>query len=147
MNEIKIDISLEVYKALVMQMEYPNQPFDEILKKVLKINSTASSQGLISSSPFYIIKKSKRGIEARGRYADDRKKKFKVLQGSKISPIEDKSIQPRYKDIRNQLYKTGLIDNNWLLKQDYVFNSISEAASVISGGSRNGNLVWNEAQG
>jgi predicted type IV restriction endonuclease len=92
----------------------------------------------------YKINKVKDGVNASGRYYDN--KKFIVLKNSTVSLELDASFGKGAADgafeLRKDLEKTGIIDANRQFIEDYTFNSISQAACVVLGGSRNGLRTW-----
>ena len=46
-------------------------------------------------------------------------------------------------ELRKDLERTGIINGNREFTEDYTFNSISQAACVVLGGSRSGPREWN----
>jgi len=98
----------------------------------------------IKNSKIYEINNVKAGVNAKGQYYD--KKKFTVLSASTVSIELDKTFGisaavGAYK-LRKDLEKTGIINIDRKLTEDYTFNSISQAACVLLGGSRNGKKEW-----
>ena len=85
---------------------------------------------------------------ARG-YLD--KGKFIVMKGSKCeknleefeNSIKDSKTIKRLKSILEELYNKGIINEHKEFTEDYTFNSPSQAASIIAGGSVNGITAWN----
>jgi len=71
-----------------------------------------------------------------------------VLKGSGVADGEAKMTKS-YSKIRRSLIKNGVIEPNahgsLIFTQDFAFSSLSAAASVVSGGSRNGD-VWRDGQ-
>ena len=59
-----------------------------------------------------------------------------------MSKIEDESIPIPIQDLRRELQNESIVGADFHFLKDYKFNSISQAACVIYGGSRNGNIVW-----
>lgn len=74
--------------------------------------------------------------------------KYLVLRGSQAFAEETESCPPNYKNLRKKLIQLEVLqpdpDNQDLLKfvQDYEFQSPSQAAAVIYGGSINGRKEW-----
>ncbi len=90
-----------------------------------------------------IIKRHKNKILAYGHLLDNNN--FKVLKGSIIStgtaPKFQTSARKSY-NLRNQYLQDGTINSDRQFIRDVEFNSISSAASVIMGDSKNGNKEW-----
>lgn len=72
---------------------------------------------------------------------------FLVLKGSRVAKEVAKSLGKGYKALRQRLEKEKIINEKYEFTSDYVFNSSSAAAGVISGGSRNGIIVWKNKEG
>ncbi len=91
----------------------------------------------------YVICNEKKGVKAHGQYYDSQR--FKVLKGSTVSISLDDSVEKAasgaYK-LRNELEKSGIINGDRQFTEDYTFNSISQAACVVLGGSRSGPREW-----
>lgn len=92
----------------------------------------------------YKIEDMKKGIKAFGKFKDA--KNFTILKGSTVSIELDKTFGKSaaigaYK-LRKELEETGIINSKKEFTKDYTFNSISQAACVVIGGSRNGKIVW-----
>jgi hypothetical protein len=115
------------------------------LKNVALIPTKVVAQPTnIKSEKVYKIESAKAGVNARGKYYDS--KKFMVLMNSTVSLELDKTFGKGAADgaydLRMDLEKTGIINGNREFTEDYTFNSISQAACVVLGGSRNGNKEW-----
>lgn len=68
---------------------------------------------------------------------------IKVLKDSKISDNNTNNfVQSSYSKLRKRLIDEHIISESNIFLQDYIFNSKSAAASVVSGNQVNGNLVW-----
>ncbi|MFI9152429.1 GIY-YIG nuclease family protein [Streptomyces sp. NPDC053367] len=85
--------------------------------------------------------------EAEG-YSDSRG--FAVLAGA-MARRETKVMVPGYQKIREELIAEGILvaanDQQYRLSRTYIFDSPSSAASVLSGGSKNGRTEWKDDQG
>ncbi len=83
-------------------------------------------------------------VEAYGKYFDY--KKFLVLKGSTVSINLDPSFGNGAADgayeLRKVLQNQGTINEDRTFIEDYIFNSISQAACVVLGGSRRGPEIW-----
>ncbi|MEP9410463.1 MAG: DUF4357 domain-containing protein [Candidatus Brocadia sp.] len=92
----------------------------------------------------YTIDSPKEGVKAYGQFYDS--KRFKVLKGSTVSISTDDSFGKGAADggykRRKELEKSGIINSNRQFNEDYVFNSISQVACVVLGGSRSGPKEW-----
>jgi hypothetical protein len=90
-----------------------------------------------------IINTPKNGVRALGYLLENND--FTVLQGSTIS----KGTAPKFRtsarkafELRERFMGDGTINSDRQFTRDVVFNSISQAASVILGDSKNGNKEW-----
>lgn len=93
-----------------------------------------------------VINKPKNGVLAYGYLLDN--EEFTVLNGSTISkstaPKFQTSAKPAF-ELRERFLNDGTINANSQFTRDVTFNSISQAASVILGDSKNGNKEWTRA--
>ena len=88
-----------------------------------------------------------KGIEAEG-FEDP--SGFVVRAGSKAVMDEVDSIHPNLRELRSALKSNSILlpEGEFLsLTQDYVFNSPSNASSVLLGNSSNGRIEWKDANG
>ncbi|MFZ4438166.1 MAG: DUF4357 domain-containing protein [Syntrophales bacterium] len=90
-----------------------------------------------------VINSHRNGVLAYGYLLDDGR--FTVLNGSTIS----KSTAPKFQtsargafELRSRYSGNNTINSNNEFTRDVTFNSISQAASVILGDSKNGNKEW-----
>ncbi|BCM70687.1 MULTISPECIES: GIY-YIG nuclease family protein [Streptomyces] len=85
--------------------------------------------------------------EAEG-YSDARG--FAVLAGA-LARKETKVMHPGYRRIREELVAEGVLadenDQQYRLSRTFIFDSPSSAASVLSGGSKNGRTEWRDERG
>lgn len=92
----------------------------------------------------YVIDSPKEDVKAYGQFYDSRR--FKVLKGSTVSINLDDSFGKGAAggayELRKELEKSGIINANRQFNEDYTFNSISQAACVVLGGSRSGPREW-----
>lgn len=73
---------------------------------------------------------------------------FMVLKGSKVSKIlTNKSLGKGYKALRMRMENEKIINENYEFTTDYVFNSSSAAADIVSGYSCSGPVVWKNKEG
>ena len=73
---------------------------------------------------------------------------FMVLKGSTVSSDKSaKSLGKGYNALRERLKNEKIIDENYKFTSDYVFNSSSAAADIISGYSNSGPIVWKNKDG
>jgi len=153
MEKISIEIGFDTYKALFVLKTNPNQSDEEIIKGLLGLNH-APAPALISprenrnsvsvsqTGKIYFANNKKKGIKAKGKYNDPQNKDFVVLKGSMASIKEDDKIPVYIHNLRQELRQASILDANYCFIEDYIFNSISQAACVVFGGSRNGYKVW-----
>ena len=85
-----------------------------------------------------------RGASATGYPNDDNT--FVVLKGSKISPDVTSGLQPVYLTLREELIQKGVIQNT-IFMENYPFNSVSAASSVVLGRASNGRTEWTRIDG
>lgn len=71
---------------------------------------------------------------------------FIVQKGSTIAKEITKSIGSGYAKLRENLMETGII-RNFMFTEDYSFDSVSAAASVVAGRSANGRREWTTLDG
>lgn len=92
----------------------------------------------------YVIDSPKEDVKAYGQFYDSRR--FKVLKGLTVSINLDDSFGKGAAggayELRKELEKSGIINANRQFNEDYTFNSISQAACVVLGGSRSGPREW-----
>ncbi len=101
------------------------------------------------TSIIYKIDSPREGVKASGKYYDN--KRFTVLKGSTVSVSLDDSFGKGAADgayeLRKDLERRGIINSSREFMEDYTFNSISQAACVILGGSRSGPREWRTPNG
>lgn len=86
-----------------------------------------------------------RGVMAYGKYDKDGKK-FWVLKGSTICPYETNSCAKTVHAQREALFNDGTVKDG-ILTKDILFQGISRACSVISGGLGDGHNLWKNERG
>jgi hypothetical protein len=75
---------------------------------------------------------------------------FIVQAGAKARKVPVPSIHEWLENIRNSLKEQGILADDgdqWVLTQDYAFDSPSSAAGVLLGRSANGRIEWKTAEG
>lgn len=92
-----------------------------------------------------VINNPKNGVLAFGYLLDNHD--FTILKGSTIS----KGAAPKFEtsakkafELRQSFMRDGTIDSNKQFTRDVTFHSISQAASVVMGDSKNGNKEWGD---
>jgi len=111
-----------------------------ITQTPIVIPSTTADTSII-----YKIDSPREGVKASGKYYDN--KRFIVLKGSTVSISLDDSFPIGAAGayaLRNDLQKRGIINLSREFTEDYTFNSLSQAASVVLGGSRSGPREWKQ---
>ena len=86
-------------------------------------------------------------VKAKGRQTDEG---FLVSKGSCSTKQEAAQLGQTYKTLRHNLISRGILvegSDNYKFDADYLFNSSSAAAAVISGSNRSGPQNWKNAQG
>ena len=85
--------------------------------------------------------------DAQGR---DEARGFVVLEGG-LARLEENVMLPGYQQLRHRLIAEGVLvptnETQYRLTRNVVFDSPSAAASVLSGGSKNGRTEWKTADG
>jgi hypothetical protein len=111
---------------------------------VSTVTRAVTQPATIDNIKVYKIDSVKEGVKAYGKYYDS--KRFTVLINSTVSLELDESFGKGAADgafeLRKDLERTGIINNNREFTEDYTFNSISQAACVVLGGSRSGPREW-----
>jgi hypothetical protein len=80
---------------------------------------------------------------------EDRPSGFLVHEGA-LGRAETKTMIPSYEQLRKRLVSEGtlVLDGDHVrLSKPFLFDSPSAAASVLSGGSKNGRVEWKDADG
>lgn len=101
-----------------------------------------SEDDTVAESPDFMI--AGRGGDAVGHPLDG--DNFVVNKGSRISTDITPGLQQGYTNLRDQLIRDGVIQNNIFIK-DYKFDSPSAAAAVVLGRSANGRREWTKLDG
>lgn len=100
-----------------------------------------------SNTNLYKIQSTRAGAISTGRYYDNTK--FTVLKGSTVSididPTFGKGVADSAYLLREELKKSGIINQSREFTEDYTFSSISQAACVVLGGSRSGPREWRQS--
>ena len=85
-----------------------------------------------------------RGASATGYPGDN--DSFVVRKGSRISSDVTSGLQPGYLALRKDLITKGVIQNDTFV-ENYSFNSVSAASSVVLGRASNGRTEWTRIDG
>ena len=67
---------------------------------------------------------------------------FMVLKGSVVADGTTPSLSENLKKFRNKLFEKGIIGQDFVFQNDYVFTSPSLAAVVVMGRNANGRTEW-----
>jgi hypothetical protein len=109
----------------------------------------ASPSGGGSSTPLSGKRYTFKGHLTSAEAVDD-PRGFTVLEGA-LGRRETKIMSKGYENLRTKLAEEGILllynDKQLRLTKNYVFDSPSSAASVLSGGSKNGRVEWRDASG
>jgi hypothetical protein len=87
------------------------------------------------------------GVKAEGYQSDEG---FVVRRGSKAVLNEVPSTYQSTSQLRLQLVQQGILiedDGAYVFTQDFEFNSVSQAASVVGGNSASGRELWKDENG
>jgi hypothetical protein len=113
--------------------------FDEIRTSKPSIDSPVQKDSI-----FYCKGK---GLEAIGEYSIEG---FVMYKGSQMSKTTSNSIHNHLITNRETLINDGVVEENeeaFIFTKDYLFNSPSQAASIVLGRSANGWTEWNDIEG
>ena len=122
-------------------IEFEKRYFNDRQKKNEILRST-QEQIAMDEDRLYLYFDPKKGIKAFGIYNDDTSKEFTVLKDSVISMKIDDSFGTSAATNKAYEMRTELIENEKIVerifRENVNFNSVSLAAKVVSGGSRDG---------
>ena len=124
-DEAMLEEFISNSKLLVNTLGY--KVFDSIEETTVKSDN--------NSIKLYIC--AARGAEGTGAVVSDG---FVVFKGSKVATSVTKSF-PNNK-LRDKLFETEIINNQYVFTKDYIFSSPSTAASIVMGRSANGLTEW-----
>lgn len=105
----------------------------KVFDKTIVKNSSKGNEEKI----FYI--KAARGADAKGVLVSDG---FMVLKGSTVANGTTPSLADNLKKFRSKLFDKGIISDDLVFQNDYVFTSPSLAAVVVMGRNANGRTEW-----
>ena len=110
-----------------------------------KSKSTLTAKNDTTDKHLFHAKGKKRFADASGYY-DETSKSFTILKGSVITLDVTECFErgPARKEVLKVCEK---LSNGYRLKEDYIFDSPSTAASVVLGSSYNGFKVWKDDDG
>ncbi|WP_434644148.1 GIY-YIG nuclease family protein [Achromobacter piechaudii] len=81
---------------------------------------------------------------------DQNSGQFLVQSDSKARKAETPSLQPTYRNLREQLIQNGVLEDfderSYRFTQDYAFSAPTPAAQVVCGTSANGRTAWKTVQ-
>lgn len=118
--------------------------FFQVRKAPASTDPVQHSQARREAGPIELFLKHRSGIEAR---AYETGGDILVQQGSQVQPPADYAMN-QYGDLRDQLFRDGIIDEETMsFTKDYKFSSPSAAAAVIIGRNANGRRNWKLASG
>lgn len=105
--------------------------------KVFDKTTIQNNDKNIDEQLFYI--KAARGANAKGILVSDG---FMVLKGSIVANGTTPSLADNLKNVRNKLFDKGIISQDLVFQDDYIFTSPSLAAVIVMGRSANGRTEW-----
>ena len=116
--------------------------FESGLTIASKANVTGSEKSVL---PEFFL--SWRGFNAAG-VIDPRTGKFVVRSGSQVTTPTAKGLSPACGTARSQLMANGILSKHkHTFTQDWAFDSVSAAASVVCGSKQNGWIRWKTKEG
>ena len=101
--------------------------------KVFEKTTIQNNDKNIDEQLFYI--KAARGANAKGILVSDG---FMVLKGSIVANGTTPSLADNLKNVRNKLFDKGIISQDLVFQDDYIFTSPSLAAPIVMGRTANG---------
>ncbi len=154
-DRFPIEVDFVVYQYLFSKLQNSNDNINNVLRKTLGFTEIENNE-IRDKEPEIFSKINGNGASLRQDYRtiNDRKKnvlakgietergRFLVLAGASLSRHETPSTPVYIKELREDLKRQGIISGNYELVTDYEFNSGSQAAGVILGGSYSGNREW-----
>ncbi len=117
----------------------------EVLVKVVEPEIQAKQ---IDDTVFMFESKSAKAVGHPVR--EGKKLKFLVKKGSTANISLASSLRPAIKALRQKLIDDGILKpdgNVWLFSAEFIFDSASAAATVVSGNPRSGMDAWKDLQG
>jgi len=137
-----IEVDFDVHKKLYSLTNYPNEPFNNVLRRLLNLDLASAENYPLAQAVNRLgtleIKNERRGILVKGIEINGGKG-IKVLKGGRFSKTVAPKFKGSYAELRQRMIREGILNPNLELTQDYAFNSKSAAASVILGTQANGN--------
>jgi hypothetical protein len=120
---------------------------DELLLCLPVLGLTVFEKPAAVSEQQQILYLKAKDCECRGYESSDG---FVVLAGSRARVGETQSVHSYIRALRKTLVDGGILDlqgGQYVVTQDYVFNSPSTAAAVMAGRSANGRREWKDGSG
>jgi len=120
-------------KTIYNAVAHSTQTISAVQKNIAPNNGTLK----------YIIENSNKGVRAVGRIQENGK--LAIWKGSTLSPLVSDSFETTAMAAstrRKNLIEDGGINEDFTFTRDVVFNSKSNAASLVLGHSANGNTAW-----
>lgn len=111
-------------------------------KKVFETPVERPRQQTEEESIFYI--KAARGADGYGTMTQDG---FAVFKGSVIADSTSPSMASSLVNLRENLIKENIIDENYMFTKDHLFTSPSLAAATVLGRNANGRTEWKRSDG
>ncbi len=119
--------------------------FKKLSKKSFEEFSISNTSSHINKKRFVLNAKS---LNIQAELIQDDENNFRVLKGSKIRKGEADSFHRyNYASLKSKVLKTAKFieqDEFYILEEDYTFQSMSAASSVILGRQSNGFIDWKE---
>ena len=120
----------------------------EEYQRLASLAEQAEEQKKTQELEVFYLDMPKKGVCARAVVEDNM---MKVLAGSIVAEEAVPSMSEKDRRLRDELISDGVIadegEGNLMFTCDHYFNSPSEAACVVAGGSRNGLDAWKDKVG
>ena len=116
--------------------------FDPVNKPITPATSTAADDSVDDAIELHLVRTIKNvgKVEANGTQTSEG---FVVLQGSRISPVDDDTVPAVIKERRSK----AQLDEKGVLMEDLLFSSPSYAAMFVIGKSATGLISWKTIDG
>ena len=141
--------SFELLFNLIEKIRSRNDlPIETQNQQTGSASNSVSIENTIPQSPMYYL--NGRGISAKGYFTDKENKKFVVCKGSEAKKETVKSCQQAIVNIRETLLQKNIlkpVKDKYIFSENYTFNSVSTAGSVVRGRSTNGWTNWRDDKG
>ena len=140
------ELMVDTKNVISFAIERFNEMTEALNSQNRRLMKRQSSHG---GSKLFCLNLPRKGAKARGRWLP-KQRRMRVLQGSTVARSAAESLPHEYHSLRNRLIRVGIIveqEGEFRFTRDYIFDSASEAASVVAGNSRSGFESWKDSKG